>query len=136
MRLRTQIKVALASCAMMIGASATAALEYVPIGERHIQGVFAAIADGGELNLLSGNADEALRARARRAAAECPLGKRVVYNRPGWSVAQINLSCAEDEQIGFLLIFLEGKWVGTELYPSGIKVVAPPAPPAFKRNED
>ena len=136
MSLHSRITLVLASCFAMLGASASAKVEYVPVRESHVRTVLASIADGDEPKLLSGNADEALVARARRAAGECPLGRRVIYNRPGWSIAQINLTCAEDEQIGFLLMFLEGKWVGTELYPSGIVVVAPPASPSFKSNED
>ena len=130
------MKLMFASCFAMLGASASAKVDYVPIREPHVRTVLASIADGDDLKLLSGNADEALIARARRSATQCPLGTRVIYNRPGWSIAQINLTCAEDDQIGFLFIFLEGKWVGTELYSSGIVVVAPPASPSFKSNED
>ena len=135
MTLRT--KLSLIAIGLLASASSTASakLEYVPVSETHVRQSLEAFADGEVIPMLSGNADAGTVARARLAAKECPMGTRVIYNRPGMSFSQVNLECSDENKIGFLFVFLEGELNAMEIYPSGIVVVAPPAPPAFKSNE-
>lgn len=135
MKLMTKLR--LVAIGLLAGTSSTASanLEYVPVSETHVRQSLAAFANGEQIPMLSGNADAATVARARLAAEKCPLGTRVIYNRPGMSVSQVNVDCNDENKIGFLFIFLEGELKAMEIYPSGIVVVAPPASPTFKSNE-
>ena len=135
MKLRT--KLSLIAIGLFASASSTAGakLAYVPVSESHVRESLEAFANGDQIPMLSGNADAATVARARLAVGECPMGTRVIYNRPGMSISQVNLACGDEDKIGFLFIFLEGELKAMEIYPSGIVVVAPPASPSSKSNE-
>ena len=134
MKLTTKMRFIVIGLLATVSSTASAKLEYVPINETHVRHALEAFADGEQMTMLSGNVDEATVARARVAAEECPMGRRVIHNRPGMSISQVNLDCSGEEQIGFLFVFLEGELKATEIYPSGIVVVAPPATPSIKSN--